>query len=144
MNGFERKPPLVYVVCAPRKYQIYSDELIKIMQRVSEMYPNAVLFTLNSRSFDKAMKVGLSVENIFEHVHRRPFRSVQKLWIAGSGSSVYVREVIRLALSVDYGIPVCNEAPDESCLSRYIRMLQLGQVKAERKAERRKLVLFSR
>ncbi len=127
----ELKPrtPLVYVLYVPGKEQVdvlKTEEFKRINSLVVDSQVTAIFSSLNYEVLDRAIEQGFRFDHIFSHIHKRSFRSVRRVWVAGRGSSVYARAVISTALSRDYDIPVSNYTPSEGCLGSYIRMLQRG------------------
>ncbi|PIR86166.1 hypothetical protein COU14_00435 [Candidatus Kaiserbacteria bacterium CG10_big_fil_rev_8_21_14_0_10_44_10] len=133
-----------YVVFVPRKYEINSPRFRRFLQLASERRINVLFSSMNSNEFDAGMRSGLAAERIFEHRQHRPFHSAGQVWILGGGCSAYAREVIRLALSPQYAIPVRHLTPEGSCLSRYVRMLQGDKEKIREEVGKGEVIRLSR
>lgn len=144
MNSLVRRLPVIYIVCVPKKYEIGSSKIEAVIREVSAKHPGSVYLLRNSKSFDHTMRTGPSVERIFEHVHQSGLHYIQQVWIVGSSSSVYAREVVRLALSPEYDIPVVLRTPPESCFPRYMEMMTLGKERYGCKAGEGKVIQLSR
>jgi len=143
MTGFEQKSPIIYVVCVPKKYEIGSKAHEEAIREVLTERPAKVYLLRNSRGLDNAMKTGLSVERVFQHMYKNELCYIQQVWIVGGGSSMYAREVVRLALSPKYNIPVIDRTPAESCFRRYVCMLRDGKEISRSKTVDKKLLLIS-
>lgn len=132
------KTMLTYVVFVPRGDESDALELSNVQLEVTRPRIQAVFSSMDHRSLDKALREGVSLEDVFFIQHNHPFSSIDWIWIAGGGSSIYAREVIRLAFSERYQISVENSSPQRSVLYRYVHMWEnwkdLQTFKAKNKA----------
>lgn len=121
-----QKDRVLYILYVPLKTEydiLNSVEFKKIQRQSSDSWLSPMHSSLNLEMLDEAVdKVG--IQQVFEQEHRRRIGSLTRIWVAGRGATLFARELIRTAMSPDYGIPVDDHTPAKSFLGRYIRMFK--------------------
>ncbi|OGG85636.1 hypothetical protein A2392_02620 [Candidatus Kaiserbacteria bacterium RIFOXYB1_FULL_46_14] len=87
---------------------------------------------VTSPSFEEEYQSsGLSADEMFKRVHKDFFNGtldhILSLWVGGSGSSVYARDIIRYAFSKD--LEIHCRSPKNSLMYRYMRPFFIDQIR---------------
>lgn len=123
----------VYVLYVPAKegdWLAYASLLDLCKIAVEEGWRPVPIITFPP--FDEGYKnSGLNVEEMFNRVHKNFFGgtldSILSLWVAGNGSSVYARDMIRYAF--DKNLEVHCRSPKDSLMYRYMRPFFINQIR---------------